>query len=505
MNDAVEKSSSIELTGRDRLYEFISDSVRRVSGGYIAVLFLGLIVSCGVYLATQGARYGAIWPNQVVYYLILGFHVLYRINKRWANILSPDTLFLLFYTLFHLGYITLFSFNIVPVSDRVFYYEASIPRAMFMVNLGLLGFLFGYEIMGVRSPVFDDWPRIVRPRPLWEIFGILLMVLSIVMHFFGLTMLGWGTIARYGYWAIQAAEQFSGFLTVLILGFSYPLMAVAITIYIIASVFRHGKLFHSKLALISTVFFVVVCILEGERGGVVKFCAPLLLVQHFFVKRVKVRYLFIIFVAALVLFAGLSVARTIVFQPGRMFQEYKYRKKAGEVGWYAPFAEMGGSFMIVDIVAMDVPSSEPYWMGASWRDALTHVVPFLQGFLARRGYAKLAPSQWITRTYFGYGSAGKGFTILAEGYLNFGLPGAFAEVMLVGMLIRWLTIYFSRSPSAMRAVVLLGCLVPGVLATRNHFTALFAPCAQVFVISWFLNKILGNEPQLADYWDDEKL
>lgn len=491
------------LPDRSKLYEFIGDTFRRVSLGYMGVLFLGLWVAYGVYFSTKNTTYASIWPNQIVYYLLLLFHILFRISKGRANILSPDMLFLVFFTMFHLGYVTLYSLNLVPLSDYIFHYEQSIPRSMFVINLGLLGFLFGYELMGIRAPSTNQWPSITIPKQSWQAFAVFLMVLSIAMHFVGLTLLGWSFVMSQGYMAIQAASRYANFFTVILLTFSNPLMAVAITIYVISSALRYGKMFHSKAALVLTVFYFIVVILEGERGSVVRFGIPLLLVRHFFVKRIKARYLVLMFIAALVLFAGLAVVRTTVFQPGKMLQEYQYQKKSGEVGWEAPFIEMGGSFLVVDIVTQDVPTYEPYWKGASWRDAAIHVVPFVQGFWVQSGYAKPAPSQWITHTYFGRGASGRAFTVAAEGYLNFGFPGAFIELMLMGLFIRWLTIFFSRRPSAMRAVIMLGCLAPAILVVRNHFNLLFSPCVQVIIIAWLLNMFLGNEPYTEKVYVDD--
>jgi len=175
-------SYSAEPLDRSKLNEFINDSLRRVSLVYLAVLLLAGVVSCGIYLATDGTMYGAIWPNQIVYYLVLGFHILYRISKSRVNILSPDMLFLVFYTMFHLGYVTLFSLNLVPQSNYIFHYDESIPRSMFVINLGLLGFMFGYEIMGARAPVLDEQPPITIPGKAWEAMGIFFMALSMVMH-----------------------------------------------------------------------------------------------------------------------------------------------------------------------------------------------------------------------------------------------------------------------------------------------------------------------------------
>lgn len=484
---------------RTRLYEFIIDSFRRVSPVYTGILFFGLLISIGVYLVTQNSFYNAIWPNQIVYYLVLIYHVFYRLKNNRANILSPDMLFLVFYTIVHLGYVTLYSLNLVPQTNRVFYYEESIPRAMFVINLGLFGFLFGYELMGLRAPFMTSLPPIRTPRAAWEIVAIILMVLATCMHFLGLSRLGWDWVMREGYGAIMAAPQYATFLTVLLLSFSTLVMAAAVTIYIIASALRHGKMFYSKIALFLTVFYFVIVTLEGSRSSMLLFGVPLLLVRHFYIKRLRLYSLVLLFIATMALFSALALVRTSALQPGKMLQEYRYEKAADERGWRAPFVELGGSFLVVSIVTQDVPTREPYWLGASWRDAALHIVPFLQGAISRLGYGRLAPSTWITYTYFGYGAAGRGFTVAAEGYLNFGFAGAFVELLLVGMFIRWLMLFFSRRPSAMRAIIFVGCLGRAVLLTRNHSNGLLAPCAQIFVLTWLLNIILGNEPMADEF------
>jgi oligosaccharide repeat unit polymerase len=477
-----------------RLDAFRRDAFRSLSPSYFAFLFLFLMMSSSVFWLTSRQSYSAIWPNQVVYYLILTFHIGYRLKKSGTLcLLSPDSFFLLLYTLFHLGYVTLFSMNIVPSSAEIFYYEQSIPKSMYVINLGIIGFLCGFEFMAIKRPKADYVCCISIPSFSWKIFGLGVILLGLIMHLLGLVMLGFDTISIYGYEAIQNSFRYANYLTVLILSFSVPAMGIGITIYAISSALRDGKLNSSSLGLglIASCFIIV--ILEGDRGPIVSFGIVLLIIRHFFIKPVKIRVLLILALAAVFLFAFLGVVRTVVFSPDKMLAEYQQKRSEGMVTWYSPFVEMGGSFLVVNITTQDVPSVEPYWMGASWKDAVIHVIPFLQGYLMNLGLARWSPSQWITTTYFGPESAGRAFTVAAEGYLNLGYIGVFVETFMVGLFLRGLMIYFAKQPSVVRGLIMLGCMVPLLLVTRNNLNIVFSFCVHYSLLAFFLGLFFKNE------------
>ena len=150
--------------------------------------------------------------------------------------------------------------------------------------------------------------------------------------------------------------------------------------------------------------------------------------------------------------------------------------------------------MPLTITCAEVPNQMPYWKGASWWTALTHVIPFFQGYAIKQGWVTWNPSEWVTYTYFGYDRAGRGFTITAEGYLNFGFIGAFGEVMFFGMFIRWLTVRFARNPNAMWAFIMFGCFGASVMVIRNHLNLVTNAVAQAMMLAFLLNYLLGNEP-----------
>lgn len=211
-------------------------------------------------------------------------------------------------------------------------------------------------------------------------------------------------------------------------------------------------------------------------------------------------------VAAVSVFAVLAQVRGLALNPTAMWQEYQYKQQSGMLTWLNPIMEMGRQIQVLIIVSNDVPSSSPHWYGASWFAALVHVVPFLQGYAMEQGWVRWGPAEWLTRTYFGENAAGTGFLISAEGYLNFGYAGAFLEVMVFGMFIRWLAKCFARHPSGPKAFLFLGALGPAALLIRNHANTATSTLAQLLVVSLVLHWALGAQQiDSAESADDEQI
>jgi len=145
----------------------------------------------------------------------------------------------------------------------------------------------------------------------------------------------------------------------------------------------------------------------------------------------------------------------------------------------------------------EVPFQEKYWKGQSLFNAALHVVPFLEGYFIRRGWRGdtnfYTPSTWATETFVGIGHSGVGFTVATEGYLNFGFAGAFFELMLLGLFIRRVAVWFAKTPSAAKAFIMLGCLGISVQVIRNHLEVATNVYFQIFVIAAMLSFFLGNE------------
>lgn len=492
----MDNCQTIEFTQEEEssLSLFCNDSLRKISGLYICWLFFSLCISSLIYFFTKNSGAEAILPSIFIYYFIFFMHLIFRLKKGfWMNILSPEILILILYTLFHLGFVTLYGTGLFPIDNDVFYYENSIPKALFAINIGLIGFIFGFEIAGGRG--FNSLGTNVKiPSVKWCFFGICCMTLALIMHVGVISYLSLGFFQAHGYAAIQDIEKYTGsaFLAS-IFQHALHLMILGLVVYTVSSALRYGKIFKSKIAMVLTITYITLIIFEGDRGPIVQLGIPLLLVRHYFVKFIKIRYIIVLFVGLLFLFAAISVVRTIALDPSKMLQEYKYQKSAGNVTWMNPFIEMGSSFVVVDITVHEVPDSVPYWKGASWRDAIYHIIPFFQGFALRQGWTAETPSDWVTFNYFGLDASGRAFTVAAEGYLNFGYAGVFFELMITGAYIRWLTKKFSKNISAMWGIVMLVSMAGVVMLIRNHFGIVINILVQIIIITGLLNILLGNE------------
>jgi hypothetical protein len=472
-----------------------TDFLRRTSATYICWLLFGLALSALVYYILPTTSMTSIRMAILVYYIFFAIHLFVRYRNCGSSFLmTPDVLFLLLYTMFHLGYMTFYSLGLLPYVEQILYYESSTPRALLIVNIGMISFLFGYELLGIKDRSQMAGPLIVAPTQGWCIFGMSIMVFALVVHTITLLMIGPGILTRYGHTAIVYIERYVPTWLALVFRKSGFFMLFGVMIYAIGSSLRYRKLFHSKTALIILITFLTMQMLEVARTGMFQIVLPLMLIRHYLIKPFKMRSIALMFFIIVAMFTLMRAAKSFVFSPQKMMEEAKYLQKSGEMTWMSPFVEAGGSFKVVNITAFDIPKTEPYWKGASWRDAIYHIPPFLQGYLVRRNLSREAPAAWITVKYYGREAAGLGFSLPTEGYLNFGFFGVFLELAFIGVFIRWLGIKLDKNPSAMWAFIFFGCYGTAAMIIRNHISLATQIWVMIFLIGWLMNSMFGNEP-----------
>ncbi len=416
-----------------------------------------------------------------------------------VNYLSPDLLFLVAYVMFHFGYLTLWALGIIPANSYVFYFPALYPKTMFITNLGIVGFLFGY-VLATPKRENDGVNTIKLPTTGWIFVGLLLMLFAIGITFAYVMRVGILTFIAKGSEVVVHMERYVANVRLWVL--RAQIFALGLGIYIVSVALRHGRLFKGKLGITLFVVFFASLVLQGGRTSLVTVGLVLLLVRHYLIKPVKGRWIIAIMVGSMFLFGMMRTFRDVTaFSVTRIVEEVRYAKETGLTHWYDTFVETGSSVRTINLTVAIVPSEYSYLYGRTYVSSTIHIIPYLQGVVARMWpFWAIGANDLMQRTFAGPGAAGLGFAIPAEGYVNFGLVGVFFHMAFIGWLLRRIYIWFVYSLSPSKSLVFFISLGAFMAVTRNTTNILFAPLAQAMVMGWLLKTFFGEtELPASDY------
>ncbi len=186
--------------------------------------------------------------------------------------------------------------------------------------------------------------------------------------------------------------------------------------------------FASKRWSIVSCIFIILSLLPlflvGKRGEFIVTIAALIIILH--KKGFKIRLSAAFAGIALVLFS-IPVLRNI---RGGV-------QAFSDILLLDPFYEMGIQIRTVSytLQAFSEGATE-FWLGQSYFDAFMRTIPNIFGLRSIvGGSAADSPSSWLTET-FNPGGAGLGNSLIAEGYLNFGIIGVIAVPFLIGYFLK---------------------------------------------------------------------
>jgi hypothetical protein len=152
---------------------------------------------------------------------------------------------------------------------------------------------------------------------------------------------------------------------------------------------------------------------------------------------------------------------------------------------------------------MLVPGRESFWYGRSYAQAIVHIIPYLSGKMWI--YLGVSPSVWLTYTHFGPESSGTGFSISAEGYLNFGLPGVFIHMAIIGIVLRRIYARFATMTSPANTLIFIVAYGLFMITVRNHVNLLITPIFRIIVVAWLLKSLCGEEEIVPTAYEEPVL
>ncbi len=458
-------------------------------GIYLFWLLLAGLFSLGIYTGFSEANWEFATKVATVFGLFMCVvHFWYMTRVKPVNFLAPDLIFLFAYIMFHFGYLFLWTLKIVPSSDDVFFYPRLYPKTMFVVNLGIVGFLLGYELSASKRTI-ETSHTIKIPTNGWTIVGLLLMVFSLTIFFVYVAIIGFETFVAKGSLIIARMEDYIP--NPRLWRLRVRIFAIGFGVYSTSIALRHGRFFKGKLGLSIFAFYMLLTLLSGARTPLVISGMILLLVRHYLIKPIKLRWLAVIVVCLGFVFMGMRLFRDkVAFDIGKIASELKYAEGTDFVHWYDPFVETGSSVSTINLTMELVPLRQPYWRGRSYLQTVIHIVPYLQGTLGSG--LGLGPAQWLTWTTKGPDAAGTGFSIAGEGYLNFGLVGVLFQMVFMGFVLRRIYAWFISTMSPGACLVFFVSFGIFAMSVRNHVSLVITPLFQVIVFAWLLKKLCGE-------------
>ena len=460
---------------------------------YLFFLLFEMLIVSGFYMASAGFGWASATRISIVLNIFICLcHFGYHLLNKPVNYLSPDLLYLVAYFIFHMGYTVLWLFGIIPEVHSIFISKSLWPKTMYLVNLGIIGFLFGYVLAaGNRAKRPDIQPKKV-PAPMWALIGLSFMIFSLAIHFTYILVVGPETFLTRGYDVFAHMEKYASYTILWVL--MPQIFLIGFSVYIISVAIAHGTLLKAKFGMVLFGLHIFLLITEGARTPLVVTTLVLVLVYHYLIKPIKLRWLVLGGVLAMFLFGIIGIVRmAAAFDVSKLGTEYKYAQQTGQTRWYNTLVEAGGSVRTVNMIVDITPDEVPYWYGRSYVVSILHLVPYLQGILYKVNYrwARTA-GDVLVGIFASREDAGLGFSMVAEGYLNFGIPGAFLHMMFLGIWIRRLYLKFASFLTPSRAILFFASMGIFIMAIRNTTNTVFAPILHVLAMAWLLKRVCGE-------------
>ncbi len=466
-----------------------------------ALLLLALLVFATVTCAMQYVYFGDeysekalatyCWLYAAVGLLLLVFKLARPGPRNW---LSPDILFWLLYTIFHVPFVVFYLLGWVDWTARVFHSASGMNRGMCVVVMCLIGFMVGYELGPIgrsRAPGIQPARRISNT----VMFAArMFLFVSLVVAALAL-ILGVGSlILTQGYEVMRRRERF-GISTEQDrwMAIAHGVQSWAIIIYVAACTMRYRRPFHGVLLPGLLGAMSLFYILSGGRSEAAVAIMPFLFAFHYFVRRIPAWLGILMFMGAVALFGLIGVGRKAQsLSPSAMIRAYReYRQDEGVGPLVAALAQSGGSFKTVDVACTYIPSHEGYWRGDSLLSSTLMVIP--NPVVAFR--QQITPSAWATfraTGEVGGERAGWGSSIAMESYMNFGIVGGAAFMAVVGYMMRRIYDTVLRRPTFLRVCLLMICLSGLSMWVRNYSHHFFRPVAWTMMVAWVFWTLSGG-------------
>ncbi|MBE0432870.1 O-antigen polysaccharide polymerase Wzy [candidate division WOR-3 bacterium] len=403
-----------------------------------------------------------IFLSGVVFVLGLNFRRHTKETKDYFELINPILIVFTFYTM------------MLPINDLIssrFSDPVTLFQYVTVAYVGLAGLLAGYFLFQ-GSKIAERIPRLtIGANELW-LAGTMLLAVGLLS--FAVNVLAFGGLARYfgmGY----GAQRYLIIRQQTTFGYGWEWIGLSMFLFLVAAL-KQKRRRVNMLLVAFIVLWIVLSFWLGYRRPILYYLFILLISYNYLFKQVRLWPILIAAVVFYVILVAYGYTRSYLPKFGVL------RALSETVGFafrrpdlVLPIAT--GEFNLVARSIIEILSAgiAPMKFGESYATALLAAIPGMGRIM---GGQLLDLGEWRVITFYPglyEAGAGLGFHILAEGLLNFGLPGVFLHMFGYGFVARLAYKYLCRDPKDTLAVVLYASTVPIIVfdAIRSDLTASF--------------------------------
>lgn len=306
------------------------------------------------------------------------------------------------------------------------------------------------------------------------------------------TSFGMSVAYLYAFYRFGVTSKFDRTLSASYLlrtDFFFTFLIVAFSAYATDAMNRYGRP-PRKAGILLAVYLLVAFLISGERDLMFRFLLTLAFWQVTFT-RVRNQRLYGGLAAAIVASTLMGAFKNVLLagNDSRVTAFDRVRQTLTDV----PRLFLGSEFRTagdnLSLLVDWVPSSIPHLYGRStWWETSSL---FALGF-ARGRDESFATADWFARSFYAdfyHRGGGMGFTLVGQGYLDWGAPGVIALFAAVGLFIRFLYRHAARDPVMFLAYINAAPIV--LYSVRGTTATMFSPTLKHIVVPLALMYVIG--------------
>lgn len=234
-----------------------------------------------------------------------------------------------------------------------------------------------------------------------------------------------------------------------------------------------------KLTLLEVFLSILaIALITGERDFIMRFLLMMILTLYYFGKISKRTLLFLL--AGFIVLIPLSWQYKYYFSTG-LITVRSYDNGISSILINFLSGEFESASRNLQMLVNNCSITKGIMHGKTWISDVTRVV----------GYGPYSPVRWFQNTFYAQSSTGQGFTIIGEGYINFGYLGVVFEFIIIGIMLRKL--YYGYRKNIYTLFFYIGSIPLFIYATRADLSNIFSPFFRHILLSAGLYYLLKNK------------